>query len=105
MRDTLRSPRQIKLRKLLRDLREKSGLTQADVAARLDKPQSFVAKYEGGERRLPQVAVDAVDQERAQRDVRRPPGRDEGRDHQGEHHRQQARPQRHAGQSRFTRRA
>ena len=52
MRDTLRSPRQIKLRKLLRDLREKSGLTQADVAARLDKPQSFVAKYEGGERRL-----------------------------------------------------
>ena len=52
MRDTLRSPRQIKLRKLLRDLREKSGLTQAEVAARLDKPQSFVAKYEGGERRL-----------------------------------------------------
>ena len=52
MRDTLRSPRQIKLRKLLRELREKSGLTQADVAARLDKPQSFVAKYEGGERRL-----------------------------------------------------
>ena len=52
MGDTLRSPRQIKLRKLLRDLREKSGLTQAEVAARLDKPQSFVAKYEGGERRL-----------------------------------------------------
>lgn len=52
MRDTLRSPRQIKLRKLLRDLREKAGLTQADVAERLDKPQSFVAKYEGGERRL-----------------------------------------------------
>ena len=52
MRDTLRSPRQIKLRKALRDLREKGGLTQAEVAARLDKPQSFVAKYEGGERRL-----------------------------------------------------
>lgn len=52
MRDTLRSPRQTKLRKLLRDLREERGLTQADVAARLDKPQSFVAKYEGGERRL-----------------------------------------------------
>jgi len=52
MRDSLRSPRQIKLRKLLRDLREKRALTQADVAARLDKPQSFVAKYEGGERRL-----------------------------------------------------
>jgi len=63
MRDTLRSPRQIKLRKLLRDLREKSGLTQADVAARLDKPQSFVAKYEGGERRL--SAIEIIDVVRA----------------------------------------
>ncbi len=63
MRDTLRSPRQIKLRKLLRDLREKGGLTQADVAARLDKPQSFVAKYEGGERRL--SAIEFVDVARA----------------------------------------
>lgn len=26
--------------------------TQADVAERLGRPQSFVAKYEGGERRL-----------------------------------------------------
>jgi transcriptional regulator with XRE-family HTH domain len=59
MRDTLRSPRQIKLRQLLRDLREKRGLTQADVAARLDKPQSFVAKYEGGERRL--SAIEFID--------------------------------------------
>ena len=63
MRDTLRSPRQIKLRKLLRDLREKAGLTQADVAARLDKPQSFVAKYEGGERRL--SAIEFIDIVRA----------------------------------------
>lgn len=63
MRDTLRSPRQIKLRKLLRDLREKGGLTQGDVAARLDKPQSFVAKYEGGERRL--SAIEFVDVARA----------------------------------------
>ena len=61
MRDTLRSPRQIKLRKLLRDLREKSGLTQADVAGRLGKPQSFVAKYEGGERRLSTIEfIDVV---------------------------------------------
>jgi len=63
MRDTLRSPRQIKLRKLLRYLREKRGLTQADVAARLDKPQSFVAKYEGGERRL--SAIEFIDVARA----------------------------------------
>lgn len=61
MRDTLRSPRQIKLRKLLRDLREKARLTQADVANLLNKPQSFVAKYEGGERRLSVIEfVDVV---------------------------------------------
>jgi transcriptional regulator with XRE-family HTH domain len=29
-----------------------AGLTQRTLAARLKKPQSFVAKYEGGERRL-----------------------------------------------------
>ncbi len=32
--------------------RKAAGLTQQQVADRLDKPQSFVAKYEGGERRL-----------------------------------------------------
>ena len=52
MRDSLRSPRQQQLRVLLRSLRERRHLTQTDVADRLAKPQSFVAKYEGGERRL-----------------------------------------------------
>jgi len=52
MRDTLRSPRQRQLRALLRDLRRRRGLTQTEVAERLAKPQSFVAKYECGERRL-----------------------------------------------------
>lgn len=32
--------------------RKAAQLTQADVAGRLSRPQSFVAKYEGGERRL-----------------------------------------------------
>ena len=32
--------------------REKSGLTQKDVASSLNRPQSFVSKYECGERRL-----------------------------------------------------
>jgi transcriptional regulator with XRE-family HTH domain len=32
--------------------RKKASLTQHDLARRLKKPQSFVAKYEGGERRI-----------------------------------------------------
>ena len=52
MRDTLRSPRQLELRKLLLRRRIDRALTQAELAKRLNKPQSFVAKYEGGERRL-----------------------------------------------------
>ena len=39
-------------RKLLRKIREESGLKQADVAVRLGEAQSFVSKYEMGERRL-----------------------------------------------------
>lgn len=37
---------------VLRQLRREAGLTQVDVAKRLDVPQSFVSKYESGERRL-----------------------------------------------------
>ena len=57
MRDTLRSPAQEQLRALLRRLRREAGLTQAQVAARLEKPQSFVAKYEQGERKLSAVEL------------------------------------------------
>ena len=32
--------------------RKSAGLTQHELAKRLHKPQSFVAKYEGGERRV-----------------------------------------------------
>lgn len=41
-----------RLRSLLMSAREKAGLTQTELAVRLARPQSFVAKYEGGERRL-----------------------------------------------------
>jgi len=37
---------------LLVEARREAGLTQTEVAERLGTPQSFVAKYEGGERRL-----------------------------------------------------
>ncbi len=37
---------------LLRELRETVGLRQVDVAELLGVPQSYVSKYESGERRL-----------------------------------------------------
>jgi transcriptional regulator with XRE-family HTH domain len=49
-----------RLRELLIEARRKAGLTQAQVAERLGKPQSFVAKYEGGERRLDVIEFLAV---------------------------------------------
>jgi len=52
MPKTLRTPRQKRLQKLLAGARKARKLTQVDVAKRLGRPQSFVAKYEGGERRL-----------------------------------------------------
>jgi transcriptional regulator with XRE-family HTH domain len=48
---------QTRLRALLRQLRIEARLRQADVARRLGEPQSFVSKYESGERRLSFVDV------------------------------------------------
>ena len=48
----LSSPEYRQLRALLIQARERADLTQADVAAKLGRPQSFVSKYESGERRL-----------------------------------------------------
>ncbi|NIH84593.1 helix-turn-helix domain-containing protein [Amycolatopsis granulosa] len=43
--------------RLLRELRQEAGLTQVQVAERLGVPQSFVSKYETGERRLDVVEL------------------------------------------------
>jgi len=40
--------------------RKKNGLTQMQVAAELGTPQSYVSKYESGERRLDVVEFIAV---------------------------------------------
>ena len=40
--------------------RKSAGLTQVDLALRLKRPQSFVSKYERGERRLDLVEFGEV---------------------------------------------
>ena len=57
-----RSPRHQVLQALLTQGRVAAGLTQVELAARLRRPQSFVSKYEGGERRLDVVEFVEVTQ-------------------------------------------
>ncbi|WP_347331655.1 helix-turn-helix domain-containing protein [Marinimicrobium locisalis] len=46
------------LRELLKALRkERAGLTQVELSKALGRPQSYVSKYETGERRLDYVEV------------------------------------------------
>ena len=47
---------------LLRQLHRDAGLTQVEVARRLDVAQSFVSKYESGERRLDVIELRHVAQ-------------------------------------------
>lgn len=54
---SLHSPGYEQFRLLLTKARESAGLTQSEVSSRLGRPQSFVAKYEGGERRLDVVEL------------------------------------------------
>lgn len=52
MTRSLRSERHKVLRQLLVEARRGANLTQSELANKLDRPQSFVAKAETGERRL-----------------------------------------------------
>lgn len=54
------SAEQVKLQSLLRQVRAEAKLTQVGLAERLGKPQSFVSKYESGERRLDLVELRSV---------------------------------------------
>jgi len=44
----------------LHDARIAAGLRQADVASQLGQPQSYVSKYESGERRLDVIELWAI---------------------------------------------
>lgn len=48
----IRKAEQAAFAQILRTTREEAALTQKEVALRLGVPQSFVSKYESGERRL-----------------------------------------------------
>ncbi len=54
------SARRLKLRRLLRAIRRERGVTQVQLAERLEMVQSKISKYEKGELRLDFVEVEAV---------------------------------------------
>ncbi|WP_440958646.1 multiprotein-bridging factor 1 family protein [Oceanicaulis sp. LC35] len=59
MSESIRSERHEQLRSILKERRIEAGLTQAELSARLGKPQSFIAKIETAERRV--GVLDALD--------------------------------------------
>lgn len=60
MQKTLKSAEYSRLIDLLVAVRHSSGVRQQKLAAKLGKPQSFVAKYEGGERRIDLIEFVAI---------------------------------------------
>ncbi len=60
MRKSLHSKQHKLLIAMLTEARKAAGLKQAQVAATLNRPQSFVAKYENGERRIDVVEFLAI---------------------------------------------
>ena len=52
MAKTIHTERHKRVRELVKAWRKGAGLTQTVVAERLGKPPSYVAKYEGGDRRF-----------------------------------------------------
>jgi transcriptional regulator with XRE-family HTH domain len=60
MRKSLKSPEYARLIAMLVAVRKKADIRQQELAKKLGKPQSFVAKYEGGERRIDLVEFVAI---------------------------------------------
>lgn len=55
-----RRSRAIVFLELLKRFRKESGLSQAEVAKAIGRPQSFVSKYESGEQRLDLMELEDV---------------------------------------------
>lgn len=60
MKRSIWHPDYLALRQALKELRQECGLTQVQLAEKLNKPQSFVAKFENGDRNLDFLEVIAV---------------------------------------------
>ncbi len=60
MQKSLKSPEYARLVALLVAVRHAAGVRQQKLAKTLGKPQSFIAKYEGGERRIDLVEFIAI---------------------------------------------
>jgi transcriptional regulator with XRE-family HTH domain len=60
MQKSLKSPEYARLVAMLVATRQAAGVRQQKLAEKLRKPQSFVAKYEGGERRIDLIEFIAI---------------------------------------------
>ncbi len=60
MQKSLKSPEYARLIAALVAVRHAAGIRQQALAKKLGRPQSFIAKYEGGERRIDVVEFIAI---------------------------------------------
>ena len=60
MQKSLKSAEYARLIELLVAVRQEGGIRQHALAKKLGRPQSFIAKYEGGERRIDVVEFIAI---------------------------------------------
>jgi transcriptional regulator with XRE-family HTH domain len=60
MSRSIHTAEHLALRELLVEVRKSAGLAQHEVASLIGRPQSFVAKYEGGERRIDVIEFFAI---------------------------------------------
>jgi transcriptional regulator with XRE-family HTH domain len=60
MQKSLKSPEYARLVATLVAVRKAAGVRQQALAKKLGRPQSFIAKYEGGERRIDVVEFIAI---------------------------------------------